>query len=250
MLLLFPERGSVALKTSNTNLRERSSLPDHMDKVIEISGDGSHTLFVPALGEHYHSMRGAVQEAMHVYLRAGLQRCDKQEIHLLEIGFSTRLNAFLTLLDTEASGKIIHYTALEKYPIAIEQARELNYSDIIAPSREEEFTRLHEAPWNEWAAITPRFKLNKREHDVTRPEEFLPDALFDVIYFDAFGPEKQPDMWTRDIFERVHALSGEGAVLTTYCAKGAVRRMLQEIGYRVERLPGPPGKREMLRAIK
>ncbi len=221
-----------------------------MDRIIEISGDGSHTLFVPALDEHYHSTRGAVQEAMHVYLQAGLQRCDKQEVQLLEIGFGTGLNAFLTLLDTEASGKTIHYTALEKYPIGIEQARELNYSDIIAPSHAEEFTRLHEAAWNEWAAITPSFKLNKRKHDVTRPEVFPSDTLFDVIYFDAFGPEKQPDMWTRDIFERIHAQSWEGAVLTTYCAKGSVRRMLQEIGYRVERLPGPPGKREMLHAIK
>lgn len=221
-----------------------------MERIIEISGDGSHTLFVPALDEHYHSTRGAIQEAMHVFLQAGLQRCDKQEIHLLEIGFGTGLNAFLTLLDTETSGKTIHYTALEKYPIAIDQARELNYSDIIAPPRVKEFTRLHEAPWNEWVAITPRFKLNKCEQDVTRPEEYLPDTLFDVIYFDAFGPEKQPEMWARDIFVRIHELSREGAVLTTYCAKGAVRRMLQEIGYRVERLPGPPGKREMLRAIK
>ncbi len=217
---------------------------------MTLSEDGSHTLFVPSLDEHYHSMHGAIQESLHVYIHAGFDQCTKREVNLLEIGFGTGLNAFLTLLHAEEVGKTVHYTTLEKYPLDIEQVRELNYGDLIAPTQKELFMELHETPWDEWVEMTPQFRLKKVRQDVTRLEEFLPNTLFDVIYFDPFAPEKQPEMWTNKLFKRIYALSNPGAVLTTYCAKGAVRRMLQEIGYHVERLPGPLGKREILRATQ
>lgn len=221
-----------------------------MKRIIEISGDGSHTLYVPELDEHYHSTKGAIREAMHVFIEAGLKKCPKNEIHLLEIGFGTALNAFLTLIDTEKSGKKVNYTAIEKFPLDIDEVSKLNYTDMIAPDREETFRQLHTLPWDEWMDVSPGFRLNKMLRDVTQLDEFQPHTQFDVIYFDAFGPAKQPEMWTQEIFQRIYTLSNDGAILTTYCAKGAVRRMLVSIGYHVERLPGPPGKREMLRAIK
>ncbi|MGI6572681.1 MAG: tRNA (5-methylaminomethyl-2-thiouridine)(34)-methyltransferase MnmD [Fermentimonas sp.] len=221
-----------------------------METILKLSGDGSHTLFVPSLDEHYHSTCGAIQESLHVYIRAGFNHCDKREVNLLEIGFGTGLNAFLTLLHAEETGKTVHYTTLEKYPLSIEQVRELNYGDLVAPARKEVFMQLHKAPWGEWVEVIPQFRLKKVRQDVIRLEEFHPNTRFDVIYFDAFAPEKQPEMWVSNLFEQIHALSQPGAVLTTYCAKGMVRRMLQVIGYRVERLPGPPGKREMLRATR
>ena len=221
-----------------------------MQHILETTEDGSHTLYVPELNEHYHSTHGAVQESLHVYLEAGLHHCDKPEINLLEIGFGTGLNAFLTLLDTEKSKKTVTYTTIERYPVSLADAEMFNYSKLLDPSREEIFMQLHSSSWGDWVEITPTFRLKKLQTDAGRLEEFQPEALFDLIYYDAFAPEKQPGMWTEEIFNRLYSLSNSGAVLTTYCAKGVVRRMLQSAGYYVERLPGPPGKREILRAMK
>ena len=185
-----------------------------MKRIIEISGDGSHTLYVPELDEHYHSTKGAIREAIHVFIEAGLKRCPKKEIHLLEIGFGTALNAFLTLIDTETSGKKVNYTAIEKYPLDIDEAGKLNYTEMIAPDREETFRQLHTLPWDEWVDVTPGFRLNKILADATRLNEFQPHTPFDVIYFDAFGPAKQPEMWVKEVFQRIHTLSNEGAILT------------------------------------
>ncbi len=221
-----------------------------MQHIIEITEDGSHTLYVPELDEHYHSTHGAIQESLHVYLEAGLHHCDKPEVNLLEIGFGTGLNAFLTLLDTEKSKKTVKYTSLERYPVSCVDARMFNYSKLLDPSQEEKFMRLHSSAWSVWEEITPNFHLKKLQMDATNPDGFQPEGLFDIIYYDAFAPEKQPNMWTQEIFNRLYILSNQEAILTTYCAKGAVRRMLQSAGYQVERLPGPPGKREILRAVK
>ena len=221
-----------------------------METILKLSGDGSHTLFVPSINEHYHSTHGAIRESLHVYIHAGFDQCTEREVNLLEIGFGTGLNALLTLLRAEELGKTVHYTTFEKYPLDMEQVRKLNYGDLIAPARKEAFMEIHDAPWNEWVEVTPRFRLKKVRQDVTRLGEFRPNTRFNVIYFDAFAPEKQPEMWTSDLFKQIHALSRPGALLTTYCAKGAVRRTLQEIGYQVEKLPGPPGKWEILRATR
>lgn len=221
-----------------------------MQRIIEITEDGSHTLYLPELDEHYHSTHGAIRESLHVYLEAGLHHCHKEEINLLEIGFGTGLNAFLTLLDTEKSGKIVRYTSLEQYPVSIADAEQFNYSKLLDPSKEEIFMQLHSSLWGEWVEMTPAFHLRKLQIDASNLDNFQPETPFDVIYYDAFAPEKQPTMWREEIFNRLYTLSNQGAVLTTYCAKGAVRRMLQSAGYQVTRLPGPPGKREILKAIK
>ncbi|WP_352421821.1 tRNA (5-methylaminomethyl-2-thiouridine)(34)-methyltransferase MnmD [Proteiniphilum sp.] len=221
-----------------------------MQHIIEITEDGSHTLYVPELDEHYHSTHGAIQESLHVYLEAGLHHCGKSEINLLEIGFGTGLNAFLTLLDIEKSGKRVKYTSLERYPVSFVDAQMFNYAKLLDPAQEEKFMRLHSCPWGDWVGITPNFHLKKDQMDASNLDDFQPEAPFDVIYYDAFAPEKQPALWTQEIFNQLYTLSNQGAVLTTYCAKGAVRRMLQSAGFQVERLPGPPGKREILRAVK
>lgn len=219
-----------------------------MKREITFTEDGSHTLFVPELQEHYHSTHGAVQESHHVYIEAGLKQCEKEEIHVLEIGFGTGLNALLTLLEAKQTGKKIYYTTLERYPIIWENARNLNYAEIL--SGKQDFEQIHQAEWQKSIEITPFFSIKKRNIDCSKPENLLFENTFDVIYFDAFAPEKQPEMWTQAIFDTLYRCSNTNSILTTYCAKGNVRRMMQTAGFRVERLPGAPGKREMLRARK
>jgi len=232
-----------------------------MKTILEITEDGSHTLYVPELDEHYHSTHGAIQESMHVFIDAGLRHCNKEHIHLLEIGFGTGLNGLLTLLEAEKLQKKVFYHTLERYPLAEAAAMQLNYPEQIATGAktapvvdDKKTTRmfhlLHQSPWERATAITPSFTLLKEETDFSHPEQFQPPRQYDLIYFDAFAPEKQPEMWREAIFQRLSTLCGDDAILTTYCAKGAVRRMLQSASFTVERLPGPPGKREMLRATK
>jgi len=166
---------------------------------------------------------------------------------VLEIGFGTGLNAFLTLLESERSGAKIKYTSLELYPVEVEKALQLNFPEEIAHEKRQLFELLHTSPWNEETIITPNFSLKKIETDFT---QFVFKENFDVVFFDAFSPEKQPEMWSRDLFSMIYANCNHGAILTTYCAKGIVRRAMQEAGFTVERLQGPPGKREILKSLK
>lgn len=232
-----------------------------MRTILETTEDGSHTLYVPELEEHYHSTHGAIQESMHVFIDTGLRHCNNEHIHLLEIGFGTGLNGLLTLLEAEKLHKKIFYHSLERFPLTETAAMQLNYPEQIAtgakalPVADEKITAqlfclLHQSHWERATAITPSFTLLKEETDFSHPEQFQPPRQYDLIYFDAFAPEKQPEMWQETIFQRLYTLCADNAILTTYCAKGAVRRMLQSAGFIVERLPGPPGKREMLRATK
>lgn len=218
-----------------------------MQTELKITEDGSHTLFVPGINECYHSTHGAIQESRHIFIEAGLKQCLKTEICVLEIGFGTGLNAFLTLLESEGSRKRIRYTSLELYPVEVEKAMMLNFPAELASDKKDLFDKLHSSPWNVETDITPGFSLNKIEADFTG---YVFEKDFDVVYFDAFSPEKQPEMWSKELFERIYAHCNIGAVLTTYCAKGIVRRAMQEAGFRVERLLGPPGKREILRGLK
>ena len=227
-----------------------------MKTEIKITKDGSHTLFVPELNEHYHSTHGAIQEAVHVYINAGLHHCKKDEIHVLEIGFGTGLNAFLTLLESIKIDKKIVYTSLERYPISVSDAQKLNYASQICPEKKSLFLQLHEIEWElsnrrsqKQIDINPHFSLLKLNRDVTDTEAFAFSTKFDVVYFDAFAPEKQPEMWTQDVFESIFSVCNPNAALTTYCAKGTVRRTMQSAGFMVEKLKGPVGKREMLRGI-
>lgn len=213
--------------------------------------DGSHSLFVPHLEEHYHSTHGAIQESRHVYISAGFDACELQQINVLEIGFGTGLNAFLTLLKAESLNKIVYYTSLELYPLNIDSVKQLNYAQQLTDVEQTPlFMALHSAPWDKAIEITPTFILHKIETDFSNPNNLDTDILFDVIYFDAFAPEKQPEMWSQPIFDKLFSLCNPNAIITTYCAKGVVRRMMQSAGFTVERLPGPPGKREILRGRK
>lgn len=221
-----------------------------MNIKFEITEDGSHTLFVPELNEHYHSTHGAIQESMHVFIDAGLRHCVKSEIKVLEIGFGTGLNAFLTLLEAERTGRKIDYTTLEFYPLSIIDAEKLNYVELTDSTKKDVFRELHKVEWGKWSQLTLYFSLLKMKFDFSKPSDFDTENKFDVIFFDAFAPEKQPEMWVQEIFDKIYSISSENAILTTYCAKGSVRRMLQTAGFVVERLPGPPGKREILRAQK
>lgn len=221
-----------------------------MNIEFEITEDGSHTLFVPELNEHYHSTHGAIQESMHVFIDAGLRHCVKSEIKVLEIGFGTGLNAFLTLLEAERTGRKIDYTTLEFYPLSIIDAEKLNYVELTDSTKKDVFRELHKVEWGKWSQLTLYFSLLKMKFDFSKPSDFDTENKFDVIFFDAFAPEKQPEMWVQEIFDKIYSISSENAILTTYCAKGSVRRMLQTAGFVVERLPGPPGKREILRARK
>ncbi len=214
------------------------------DREIQLTADGSHTLYIKDIDEHYHSVNGAIQESLHVFIDAGLKQLNKDHIRLLEIGFGTGLNAFLTFMETAVP---VEYYTTELYPLEPEIIQSLNYGELISPEKKDIFRQLHTVPWNKVTQITDRFSLNKIHGDSNTCE--LPTTI-DLIYFDAFAPDKQPEMWNPDIFNRLFQHTEKGGILTTYCAKGSVRRMMKEAGYSVERIPGPPGKREMLRAIK
>ncbi|MDO9152815.1 MAG: tRNA (5-methylaminomethyl-2-thiouridine)(34)-methyltransferase MnmD [Paludibacter sp.] len=218
-----------------------------MNTELLITADGSHTLFVPLLNECYHSTNGAKQESQHIFIDAGLKQCLKQEICVLEIGFGTGLNAFLTMVEAHKSKKTVHYTTLEYFPVEIEKALQLNFKDGYSPELKNAFIRLHSSEWNCKTQILPYFCLDKLHVDFT---QYPLTEKYDVVFFDAFSPEKQAEMWTDKQFYKVFKHCNPQAILTTYCAKGSVRRAMQEAGFVVERLPGPPGKREILRAIK
>ena len=211
--------------------------------------DGSDTLFVKELGEHYHSTFGAVQESRHIFIGAGLKNCDKDPLIVFEVGFGTGLNAYLTLLDSVRTNQTISYITIEKHPLSAEIWTNLNYPLLVSGGDQELFSRIHEARWNEQVKITSNFSIHKISSDLTELEySTLP--LFDLIYFDAFSPEKQPELWETSVFQRLSDQSAPGGMIVTYCAKGVVRRSLNEVGFITGRIPGPPGKREMLRGTK
>lgn len=218
-----------------------------MNYELILTEDGSNSLYVPEIDECYHSSHGAIQESRHIFIEAGLKQCVKSEVKVLEVGFGTGLNAFLAMVEAERSGRHIQYTSLEKYPVEVEKALQLNYPEELSPEKRSCFELMHTSPWNEEIQVTPFFTLKKIETDFTGCT--LADK-FDIVFFDAFSPEKQPEMWTQERFDMIFEHCNAGAVLTTYCAKGVVRRAMQAAGFQVERLPGPPGKREILRSRK
>lgn len=221
-----------------------------IEPVIEVTADGSHTLFVPEMNEHYHSVNGAVQESTHIFINAGLHHCPKDKLNILEIGFGTGLNVFLTLLDIKDRNKVVNYTTLEAYPLSDTIVRKLNYPEKYLTENRELFYKLHAARWGEKEPILPDFYLTKIEADLLQFDFSEIADKADVIYFDAFAPDKQPEMWTQEIFNNLFSIMNNSGILVTYCAKGQVRRMMQQAGFTTERLPGPPGKREMLRATR
>ena len=216
--------------------------------LLETTADGSDTLYIPDLDEHYHSTNGAVQESQHVYLEAGLlyyinthYQAKNKEIQVLEFGFGTGLNTFLTALEAERRRIKIRYVALEKYPLSQEITDKLNY----AAENRFLFQQIHQSGWENPFQVTPYFTLQKLQVDFNT---FNFPNYYDVVYFDAFAPDKQPDVWSQELFDKIFPAMNQGGVLTTYCAKGSIRRIMQQAGFTVERIPGAAGKREMLRA--
>jgi len=212
------------------------------------TSDGSTTIHLPDWNENYHSTHGAIQESKHVFIDKGLSIISKPEISILEIGFGTGLNCFLTLLEAEKRKISINYVGVEAYPVTEEEAVQLNYvSELNVGDKQTVFNQLHQVSWDENHDILIEFSLEKRKQffkDITAEDQF------NLVYFDAFGAEHQPELWSLEIFRIMFKAMKEDGVLVTYCAKGSVRRAMQEVGFIVERLDGPPGKREMLRATK
>jgi len=218
-----------------------------MEREIRITADGSHTLFIPGLNEPYHSVNGAITESMHVFIRNGLDRFTRAKVRILEFGFGTGLNAFLTLLEAGKKELTVSYTSIEKYPITVAEQAILNYPEQLGGTNRDVFMALHEAPWEEDVRISGSFTLHKIKGDFTAIELF---PACDLVYFDAFAPEIQPELWSEDLFKKVAYAMEPAGILVTYSAKGSVKRALQAVGLKVSKHPGPPGKREIISALK
>lgn len=216
----------------------------NMSGVLKTTLDGSSTLYLPEMDEHYHSTNGARSESMHVYIDAGYRATDANPVSVLEIGFGTGLNAWLTLSEATATNRPTNYIAIELFPLSMDVVDQLSYSKGEGGDL---YRQIHTTEWEKRVDISPYFNLQKIKTDLA---SFIPPKGMDVVYFDAFAPDKQPEMWQSIYFERLFASMNSGGLLTTYCAKGVVRRMLIAAGFEVERLPGPLGKREILRAFR
>jgi tRNA U34 5-methylaminomethyl-2-thiouridine-forming methyltransferase MnmC len=214
---------------------------------LVITGDGSHTIYVPGLKEHYHSVFGAVRESEHIFLGAGFNYCRADPLNIFEVGFGTGLNALLTAIRSMKGTRKVYYTSIEKYPLEEELIRSINHREFAGCEGESIANAISSAPWGEMTEICRNFSLKKTRADLLiDPIE----GYYDLIYFDAFGPDKQPEMWSSDIFARISDSTVKGGVLVTYSCKGEVKRSLRSSGFNVNLLPGPAGKRHIIRAVK
>ena len=219
-----------------------------MEREIIQTLDGSTTIHLKEWDECYHSKHGAIQEAKHVFIQNGLSLFPNQSVSILEIGFGTGLNAFITLLESKKLYQSIHYVGVEAYPVNAAEVLAMNYvTELNAFSDEALFKKMHESNWDEKVVLHPEFELTKRKQffdEIDAVEEF------DLIYFDAFGYRVQPELWSTAIFKKMFTALRPGGKLVTYAARGVVKRSMIEVGFTVEKLAGPPGKREMFRASK
>ena len=216
-----------------------------MKREILITSDGSSTIHLPDWNEQYHSKNGSINESYHVFIECGLKEVEEEKVSALEIGFGTGLNCFITYLEAK---KQIDYVGVEAYPVTAEEVEKMNFVAVLKAEKESAiFKKIHNVSWEEQKEITETFSLTKRKQFF---EDIEDEDAFNLIYFDAFGARVQPQLWTVEIFKKMYTALKENGILVTYSAKGSVRRAMQEVGFLVERLPGPPGKREMLRARK
>lgn len=210
--------------------------------------DGSTTIHLPDWDECYHSKHGAIQEAYHVFIKNGLHLMHKKELSILEIGFGTGLNALITLIEATKLNLQINYCGVEAYPVETDEALLMNYlQELNATNLEAEFVKMHQSNWNEQQLFNNHFTLTKRKQFFQDIED---KNTFDLIYFDAFGYRVQPELWSTEIFKKMYDSLLESGVLVTYAARGVVKRSMQEVGFVVKKVPGPPGKREMFIAFK
>lgn len=226
----------------------------NLSRIIELTEDGSHTISIPELNVTYHSKHGAIQESKHIFIKEGLQYLlnknifnKDEQINVFEVGFGTGLNAFLSLNEAILQNKKIFYQCVEPFPLSIEEAEKLNYVSVLDKNLQQYFLQLHECSWNEKVLIHPLFLFEKLKVEL---QNFSTEKKFLLIYFDAFDANAQPEMWTSTIFKKMFDILFENGILVTYCSKGVVRRNMQTAGFTVEKLKGPPGKREIVRAKK
>lgn len=227
-----------------------------MKREIVQTSDGSTTIYLPDWNESYHSKHGAIQEAYHVFIKNGLYfatseilelRSKAASVSILEIGFGTGLNGFITFLESELSGQKIDYVGIEAYPVLLEEAMQMNYAQEIAPANSAVFQKMHECSWEQRNEISANVYLTKQQKLFQEVDE---ENVYDLIYFDAFGFRVQPELWSEAIFQRMYAALKSKGVLVTYACRTYIRNAMLTAGFSVEKLPGAPGKREMLRATK
>lgn len=219
-----------------------------MKREILLTEDGSTTIHLPDWNENYHSKHGAIQEAKHVFIKNGLSLFENKKISILEIGFGTGLNAFITYLVAKKLNQTIDYVGVEAYPVAAEEVLQMNY--VIALNAENQsaiFKKMHESDWEVKTTLDINYTLTKRKQFFNDIDD---ENRYDLIYFDAFGYRVQPELWSTEIFQKMYNSLKNNGYLVTYAARGVVKRSMIEVGFKVEKLEGPPGKREMFRAYK
>lgn len=227
-----------------------------MERLVQVTRDGSHTIAIPALEVTFHSIHGAIQESKHVFIDAAWRymlskpelMAEEQSLKILEMGFGTGLNALLTLQEAMHANQPVYYQSVEQFPLNAAEYNTLNYAAQLADDNLQPFLRqLHTSEWNQDIVLHPLFTLHKSH---TALQDLRPERLFHVIYYDAFAPKAQPELWTEEVFKQLISYLLPGGILVTYCSKSVVRRAMQAAGFLVEKIPGPYGKREMLRAHK
>lgn len=218
-----------------------------MKREIITTNDGSSSIYIPEMDESYHSVHGAVQEALHVFIKNGLGLFSSNEINVFELGFGTGLNAFLSEQYSSQNSILINYHSIEAFPVEVSLVKLLNYNDIIKYNVEV-FDSIHSAKWEVLNRISETFQLKKIEAKIQDFE--LDKNHYDIVFFDAFGPRAQSEIWSIEILQKMYDCLKPNGKLVTYCAQGQFKRDLKSIGFKVENLPGPPGKREMTVATK
>lgn len=226
----------------------------HNNRIIQLTEDGSHTIAIPELNITYHSRHGAIQESMHVFINAGLnffaennKHLNTQTINIFEAGFGTGLNALLSLGCAINHNKKIIYQTIEPCPLVVEEVNQLNYADLINKDLKQSFIAMHACDWNKKIPLHPLFSFQKIRINL---HQFETSEQFHVIYFDAFDPNAQPELWIEIVFRKMFHLLHSNGILVTYSSKGSVQRAMKAAGFSIEKLKGPPGKREIIRALK
>ena len=220
-----------------------------MKREVILTADGSKTIYIPEMDENYHSTNGAFQEAMHVFIQNGIRtRISNDEITVFEMGFGTGLNALLTLVEAVNTDRQINYIGIEAFPVELELIQEINYEKLVDEQFTESFSLMHTFPWEERHIIHPNFTFQKIHAKIQDYQHV--NSTVDIVFFDAFGPKVQQEVWTIDVLKKIYDVLKPNGILVTYCAMGRMKRDLKSLGFKVEGLPGPPGKREMTRAVK